>query len=80
MNIYIFPCLSGSDDVLLERIYVVLKKKAFSPRVRFYFLFLFLPVFCYKGSESSSVRPEPRLESLNPDAPQSTERAIHLLI
>lgn len=37
-------------------------------------------VFCYKGSKSSGIRPEPRLESLNPDALQSRERAIHLLI
>lgn len=46
---------------------------AFSP-------IFFQPVFCYKGSKSSGVRPEPRLESLNPDALQSRERAIHLLI
>ena len=46
----------------------------------FFFFFFSQPVFCYKGSKSSSVRPEPRLESLNPDALQSRVRAIHLLI
>lgn len=59
---------SGSNDSLKHRIYVVFP--FFSPQ----------PVFCYKGSKSSGIRPEPRLESLNPDALQSRERAIHLLI
>ena len=45
-----------------------------------FFPFFSQPVFCYKGSKSSGVRPEPRLESLNPDVLQSRVRAIHLLI
>lgn len=48
--------------MLEQRIYVVLKCL---------FPFFPQPVSCYKGSESSGVRPEPRLESLNPDALQS---------
>lgn len=48
----------------------------------FFFLFLSLPqpVFATKAARASGIRPEPRLESLNPDALQSRERAIHLLI
>lgn len=46
----------------------------------FWNAFFLQPVFCYKGSRSSGIRPELRLESLNPDALQSRERAIHLLI
>lgn len=45
-----------------------------------FIIIFFQPVSCYKGCESGSVRPEPGLESLNPGALQSTQRAIHLLI
>lgn len=55
------------------------------------FEMLFLPFFfsfslspslfsATKAARASGIRPEPRLESLNPDALQSRERAIHLLI
>lgn len=64
------PCLPR--HVLEERMHVVLN---------FFFLHFFpVPVFFDKGNNGMSIRPELRLESLNPDALQSTERAIHLLI
>lgn len=72
--IYIYVCfLSPQAGTMCWSRESMLSRNAFSP-------IFFQPVFCYKGSGSSGVRPEPRLESLNPDALQSTERAIHLLI
>lgn len=62
---------SGGGDMLKHSVCVVLKC---------FPVFFFQPVFCYKGSKSSGIRPEPRLESLNPNVLQSRERAIHLLI
>lgn len=45
MNIYIFPCLSGSDDVLEHRIYVVLK--CFFSVCAFFFSFSFFILSCF---------------------------------